>query len=326
MLFARLITVEKTKFLEIFMNRLCVAALLALSGAAVSAESLTSAQLPADSQWYVHVNLEMMRQSPVGRRMIAEDLDEAFDDVEQELGVDLKQELEGVTVYGDIPDSGGSVAVVMHGQLSKETQESLQMAVAEKADNFTEVDYAGITYFEVDGSAHFGHRKNHGIDTDALRMVFGNGQTMVSTDTLQIHQFIDAGGQMERGDTIPDQALVILHADRALFQGGLDAGATDGNWGWDSSIMNNIEHVAGLVSDDGDGGLRLEASIQASSDANAAYVYNIIQGLVSLAALDSGDRPEIAEIMQSLQINHSGNAVTLDALVPAAFLEEHIDF
>ncbi|MDJ0657815.1 MAG: hypothetical protein QNJ40_26885 [Xanthomonadales bacterium] len=307
------------------MKSLIAAALLVTACGSVSAGSLSESQLPADSQWYVHVNLDMMRQSVVGKRFMEEELDDAFDDIEDELGITLKKELDAVTVFGDVPKDGTSVAVVLHGDLSEDTQVGIQAVLEEKADSFIEVDYSGVTYFEVADSDEINIKSHHGYDSDALRLVFGEGQTMISPDENRIHQFIDGGTRLKRGSVVPDNALLVLHAEKALLQGGLNAKSADHNFGWDSSIMNNIEHVAGMVVEEGDG-VRIEVRVLASSADTAAYVHNIIQGMVSLGALNAGDDPAAAELLQSLQIQSNENEVTLDVFVPASLIEEHVDF
>ena len=64
------------------------------------AADLSNSDIPTGSNWYVHVNLELIQNSEVGRRLMLETVDEALDDIQEELNVDIRDEIQGITVFG----------------------------------------------------------------------------------------------------------------------------------------------------------------------------------------------------------------------------------
>ena len=97
--------------------------------AIAQAASLSRSDIPAGSNWYVHVNLDLIQNSEVGRKLMLATVDEALDDIQEELNVDIRKEIQGVTVFGaKLPVDGNpekEAAVILHGNVSAETREAL---------------------------------------------------------------------------------------------------------------------------------------------------------------------------------------------------------
>ena len=234
-----------------------LAALILASTAAGA--GLTSADLPADSRWYVHVNIHNMRASPIGMHLFEESIGEVFADIQQELGVELEEDVYAVTVFGgSLPPS--NPAVILHGELSAATREAIQV-VMEGAGSYSETEYAGSVYFSVDDldgdNRADSRRHKHGDDT--LLVAFGAAQTMITPDVAAIQRFLEAGGHSERGAAADPHAMIVLRAERPIVQGGLDARGAGVDRHFDSSILNNVEQVAAVIADEG-GGLRVEVA------------------------------------------------------------------
>ena len=83
---------------------LILAAALVL-GSGLNAASFSSDDLPADSNWYVHVNLDLMRTSKLGQSIMEQSVGEALEDIERELGIEFAQDLEAITVFGALGNS-----------------------------------------------------------------------------------------------------------------------------------------------------------------------------------------------------------------------------
>ena len=96
--------------------------------------------------------------------------------------------------------------------------------------------------------------------------------------------FVDSNGYLGGFENNDTGALVVLHADRALMQGGANTSAKIGE-DWDSSVLKNVDAVALVVAEDLDG-LQINAQLTASSPEVAMSVRNIAEGLVALKALD----------------------------------------
>ncbi|MEM6573219.1 MAG: hypothetical protein AAF736_03035 [Pseudomonadota bacterium] len=300
-----------------FLLALLAAALLP-PGAACGQPVLDAGDLPENAQWYVHANVQGLRQSDLLAPFYEESLGEAFSDIEEEIGLDLSQELTGVTAFGaSIPSD--SAAVVLHG-LTETTQLSMLELITEHGE-LLELDYAGVSYYQI--GKHFGD--GHRIDVDdTMLFSFGPEQTLVTSDLDLLQQFIDAGSQLSGTQPPTGDALIVLKASQALVQGGLNPGGMSGAGPFDSSLLENIDQLGGVVSESA-AGLSVYAKVFARDDATASYVHNILQGLVSLKALDAGSDPAFNTLISLLSITSDGPEVTLDLTIPPELAADLVD-
>ncbi|MFK7957988.1 MAG: hypothetical protein AB8B96_17945 [Lysobacterales bacterium] len=270
---------------------------------------LAQSDLPADAQWYVHANVDGLRRSELLAPLYDESLGEAFEDIADDTGLDLSEELMAVTAFGsnDQPDSA---TVVLHG-LSEAAQVAIMDVLVEHVE-VLEMDYAGVSYFQLSGD---GEKKSR-VNLDRPFMLsFGPDQTLITGDLTSLQQFIDAGSRMAGGDgPAAAGALLVMRANQSLMQGGMNPGRMS-RGPFDSSMMENIDQLGGVISESA-AGLNIFAKVYTRDDATASYVHNIVQGLLSLKALDSGSDPNINTLINSLSITSDGPEVTLDLTIP----------
>ena len=137
-------------------NRMQVFSALLLTGLVcvmAQAASLSDSDIPSGSNWYVHINLELIQSSDVGRKLMLGKVDEALDDIQEELNVDIRDEIQGITVFGGILPVGGNPkndgAVILHGALSMEIQDALLSALEQKGAEVSVLESAGLTYYRI---------------------------------------------------------------------------------------------------------------------------------------------------------------------------------
>ena len=302
----------------------------ALVCAPVQADSISSSDLPTDSNWYVHINLDLIRNSDVGRQFVLETLDEALDDIQDELGVDVRNEIEGVTVFGgELPVRGSHVsdgAVILHGPISDETQAALLSALEQKRalvstsyDNslayYTVEDENGeMTYTDEDGTV----RVQSWGDHEVLYFSFGDTQALITQSMEMMQIFLDAGGYLGGFESVDSDALLVLQADRALMQGGANTSAEIAG-DWDSSVLKNLDAVALVIAED-NGGLQISAQLMADSAEVAMSVRNIVEGLVALKALSDSDGA-IGDILRNVRFQNDGSVLHVDVPIAADQIE-----
>ena len=298
--------------------------------APVQASSITSSDLPTDSNWYVHINLDLIRNSDVGREFALETMDEALDDIQDELNIDIRDEIEGVTVFGAVLPVRGSHmsdgAVILHGPISDETQAALFSALEQKGavvstlfDNslaWYTVSNANdeMTYTEEDGSV----RDLSWDDQKVLYFSFGETQALVTQSMEMMQIFLDAGGYLGSFESVDTDALLVLQADRALMQGGANTSAEIAGE-WDSSVLKNLDAVALVVAED-NGGLQISAQLQANSAEVAMSVRNIVEGMVALKALSEPDGA-LGDILRNVRFLNDGSVLHVDVPVAADQIE-----
>ena len=298
--------------------------------ALVQAASITSSDLPEHSNWYVHVNLELIQNSELGREFMQEHLDEALDDIQDELGVDISGEVEGITVFGGkLPMHGSHIsdgAVVLHGLISEETRSAVLSRLEEEGAEVSTSFENGLTLYTVESDSKFmHHRDEDGEQQDiskgeheALYFSFGVTQTLITQSTDMMQTFVDANGYLGGFESVDPGALLVLQADRALLQGGANTTAEMAGE-WDSSVLKNLDAVAIVVAEENDG-LQISAQLMADSAEVAMSVRNIVQGLVALKALNEAESP-LGDILRNVQFVNDGSVLYMNVEIAADQIE-----
>lgn len=314
-------------------NRIQVLSALLIAGlfcVIAQAADISRSDIPSGSNWYVHINLDLIQNSEVGRRLMAETIDEALDEIQGELDIDLRSEVEGITVFGGkLPERGNVAkegAVIFHGALSQHTQEELLAALGRKGADVTALDSAGLTYYKLvndGGSMTYTDKDGHEEDVDFghrqdVYFSFGLSQALVTQNLDLMQAFLDAGGYLGGFETVDSQALLVLQADRALMQGGANTSTQTGGE-WDSSILKNVDAVA-LVIAEQNSGLQVSAQLTATSPDMAMAVRNIVEGVVALKALDESDG-ELGEILRQIRFENDGPDLHINVPVTSAQIE-----
>jgi hypothetical protein len=305
------------------MNRMKVYGVLlltVLSCALVQAASLGSNDLPAGVNWYAHVNMDLIRNTEAGRQLMQKTVNEALEDIEEELGVNIGNEIEGITLFGGkLPVNQG--AVLLHGAISTESQSAIIAKLDQESTGVFAAESGSMTFYTVpegDGSMTYTDEDGHVEDVsrghhDELFFSFGATQTMVthSMDTMQT--FLDSGGMLASLNNVDPVAMVVLQADRALMQGGANTTLEIGDT-FDSSIFNNLESVALVVVEE-NGGVNINAELSANSPEVAMNVRNIVEGLVALKALE-GSNDDLGAVLRSIRFESEGDL--LRVFIPVA--------
>jgi hypothetical protein len=126
---------------------------------------------------------------------------------------------------------------------------------------------------------------------------------------------LDSDGRIAGNQSHPG-ALLVLTADRSFVQAGVRtaAFADEDDRGWDSNILRNTELVALLVSDSG-GHIAVEAQLVSREPAMAQSLGGIINGLISLQALDQDMDPQILSLIQNTKIIVKDKILSINAVL-----------
>jgi hypothetical protein len=305
------------------MNRLKTYGVLlitALFCVVVQAASLGNNDLPAGVNWYAHVNMDLIRNTEAGRHLMQKTVDEALEDIEDELGVNIGDEIEGITLFGSkLPVNQG--AVLLHGSISAESQSAIIAKLDKESTGVFATESGAMTFYSVpEGEGSMSYTDEDGQEEDVswghndeLYFSFGATQTMITHSMDIMLTFLDSGGMLASLDSIDPGALVVMQADRALMQGGANTGLEIGDT-FDSSVFNNLESVALVVAEE-NGGLNINAELSANSLEVAMNVRNIVEGLVALKALEGAD-DDVGAILRSIRFESDGDI--LRVFIPVA--------
>lgn len=315
-------------------NRVRILGVLLMAGlgcAIAQAASLASSDLPAGSNWYVHINLDLVRNSEVGRQFVLETMDEALDEIQSELNIDIQNEIEGITIFGgELPVRGkrsNDGAVILHGAISEDTRAALVPALEKKGANIRTAFVNGLTYYTIeneDGGTTYGDgsgqesEEEYWDDREVIYFSFGSTQTLITSNLEMMQTFLAASGYLGGFERVDSDALLVLQADRALLQGGANT-SVDIDVDWDSSVLKNVDSVAVVVAEE-QGGVQIDAQLTANSAEVAMSVRNIVEGLVALKALSDSDGV-IGDVLRNVRFKNEGSVLNVSIPLSAVQIE-----
>lgn len=277
-----------------------------------------------DSAFYLSVNFEAMKQGQAAAPLYRFFDEEILDDLREEFGTGLVDSLQGISLFGTGADQ--LPVIVLHGDIPQSARDRIVDDLFREHDDVELLSDQGRNYYRFGGldldwgAADFQGKSDH----DVLFLAFGdNGQTLVTPHQATLDEFLSLGS-LPAAVMAPD--LVVIQADRALAQGGLNRGhsvfgGSDGPW--ESDVFRRIDQLALLVAEGADG---LEVAIEAHSATPevASALQNIVQGIISLKALSAEVPDELAWI-DRIRVSRDAHVTRLDVAIPSEALVEILD-
>ena len=277
--------------------------------------AVTAGDLPGDTIWYMHADLEAMRTTESGRKIYAWFEDEVVEDISEETGINLSTEVNSMTAYSDA--TNGTV-VVVDGPMTKESQERLlAIATMEAGGDIDLLEYKGMTYYHIGDEEDEGDSGNEPFedleDSAWFSFAVDNKAILASTEK-QLQALLDSGGNIA-GAGSHDGALFVLSADKSFVQAGMQAdNMASEDDDWESNILRNTKQAAVLVADK-DGMIAIEAQLVSTDPKMAAAIGGIANGLISLQAFNSDLDPEIQELIRNTRVEVVDNTLSISTVI-----------
>ena len=276
--------------------------------------------IPGTATWYFHADFEAMRNGDASKGLYDWLDGEVFAELRRETGIDFGKEARQLTAYAG--QAKGPV-IVLDGKISQETKDKV-LAIAAVDGELETFKSSGKAYylFDADDDDHDTDSGNIDIDIDSLEeeayVSVALKNKIVITNTREQMEELLAGNGRIKSEKNAKNALFVLRAERSLMQAGVNADEidVDGDGGWDSNILKNTRKVAVLLADLGDK-LGIEARLMTEEPDMANSMASIIRGLIGLQIFDDEMDPEMATVLQSTQVDVSGNELKISlALEP----------
>lgn len=304
---------------------------LAVFGSALTAAPASAQPVAAhDSAFYLSINLATMRDGTASAPLYRWVEGEVLEDLRDELGTDLIDSLEGVSIFGTGAEQ--VPAVVLHGTIPQSARDRIVDGVFESKGEIELKTLHGRNYYSFSGlELDWDGVENHdggdgdGSNHDALLIAFGDqGQSMITPDPLIMDLFL-RHGELAQAEMAPD--LMVLQANRALIQGGLsnrqNLPGVGPNGPWESEMFRKVERFGIILADENDAvSFTLEA--QSATPEVAEAMANLVEGLISLKALSGENDPEL-EWLDSLDISTQDRITRFQARFPAEQLVTLLD-
>ena len=286
--------------------------ILGLAATATNAE-VSQASLPGDTVWYLHADLEELRDAASGKHIYQWLKEEVFTDVREDLGIDLGKEASSLTAFSD---AALGTVIVVDGDITDSTRNKL-IAIAVADSKLETLKHDGRTYYHAERQQTRSdeNRRFDDLEKSAYFSFDVENKVIVASDAEQLKALLDSGGRIAGNQSHPG-ALLVLTADKSFVQAGVrTAQFTDeDDEGWDSNILRNTELVALLVSDR-NGLLAVEAQLVSHEPTMAQSLGGIINGLISLKALDESLDPDILTLIQNTKIEVKDKILSINAVI-----------
>ena len=277
--------------------------------------AVTAGDLPGDTIWYMHADLEAMRTTESGSKIYAWFEDEVVEDISEETGIDLSAEVNSMTAFSDA--TNGTV-VVIDGAITRESQERLlAIATMQAGGDIDLLEYKGMTYYHIGDEEDEGDWGNEPFDDleDSAWFSFALDNKAILTSTeKQLQALLDSGGKIA-GSGSHDGALFVLSADKSFVQAGMQAdNMASEDDDWESNILRNTKQAAVLIADK-DGMIAIEAQLVSADPKMAQAIGGIINGLISLQAFNSDLGPEIQDLIRNTRVEVVDNTLSISTVI-----------
>jgi len=277
--------------------------------------------LPSDTTWYFHVDLDKMQSAEAGKGIYAWMVDEIFNEVKDEAGVDLEKELDSLTAFSA---EGQGPVFLFEGKISQTSKDRLMTFIAAEGD-ISPLKSSGKAYYRFTDGGDSDSDSEKGVGTENIEIQFDaledeswvsmalKNKVLVTSSEEQMKAMLKSGGEIS-GSRGHSGALVVLTAEKELLQAGMNSVALgeeeDGDSGWESNIVRNTEQIAFLVAAAANK-LAVEAKLITTEPDMAQSLAAVVRGLISLVAFNDDMDPELAALIQGTRVEAKGRNLNI---------------
>ena len=287
-----------------------------------------------DGVFAVHLNLKAFRHTDLGNRMLeavkdlaAEEIssdngDEVLEQLEQTLGFDPIEELQGITIAGtDFESPERNLKMVLQLQKTSGNLEGLLLALP-GYESYKHGDHVIHTVAPEDADRIYGsiHEKNS-----------GEKQIFVATDRDDVESMLDRAVQSDSDHVLASeigQELYQRDAFAAIRLRELPIDELDLE-GPPANIAKLLNGLGLILSNDNDQ-CRIDISMSTKNEREAEQLQQLAQGIVAMIGLARAEDQEdeelerIHELLQNLKVQREGTDVEIQLSVPNQVLLEFL--
>ena len=284
---------------------------LAVLAAPTPADELNRRWVAPDAEWIVHIDVERLGDSALGKILFAEDgFAETQAQIQEELGADITTDLHGITAYGraDWGESGVLIAT------STAAAEDVLAAIQEQGEGYssrTVGDRVLHSFDAEDGRvyAYLGQRRNDG------RVIVLSDEAEIVIEALRVMSDREvANTKIE----VPEGAMIFAAASDLDRLPEFDA---------TSQVLEGAHDVSLAVRED-DGSTTAQLGVATESEDQARDISAVAQGLLAAGRLMAGHDDELAfltELIDGIRVKARGESLRLSITLPNEIIEEILE-
>jgi len=323
------------------MNRNSVAFIYMVVGLLLMmSHAIATIQPKAD--WYLHVNLEALENSP-----LMEIIDKKKERKEAEIfikkivGENFNKQVKTITLYGN-HEATKKYTAILNGEFTKKSIDKMISGLNSlSASKKIKFHSKNIYYFKVK-DIHI-DKKNWQINTskgkakdtqsdvakanieldeevEVYLTDIDNSKIVVSNDKKELQKWILGKYNLK---SIQNNGIfhVVVNLQQAMAHGGLKLGENHINVGFDSSLMKKISQFAFSV------GLNkknahIEVSLQTIDNEVAQQLKNVVAGLIALKSLASEEDQELQALIRNLNVDSKDNNIIIKSTISTDELKQ----
>jgi hypothetical protein len=263
--------------------------------------------IPADAVGLAGVRMERLQETPFWKKYIDENRFQPLQRFQRDTGLDPRKVWEIIAA-----SDGKGTVLLLRGKFSETGLEPR---------------------LQIEGAQRFAHKGYTFTGNDEFAVVFLNPSTGMAGPTPMLRQILDrrgetndiASGFKERIVKIPstNQIWFVGHVGGRLPRADMAQG--EGVWANLGQLAQSVQYVSGGVNFSH--GFRLNADIEATTDADARKLRDAVRALVGFARLSTAeDRRELLQIYDGINVVNEERLARVDVDVDPAQLDEVVQF
>jgi hypothetical protein len=290
------------------------------TGFAALAGPLPIAQVDANAQWLLHLDLDAFRASQVGAKIARDRIEEpmarAAAEIKQKLGVDFDwKRIHGVTAYGLAAARPGQDRGVLLLDTDLDVRAGLDAAIAKQPEG----NLGRLRLIEA------GDHPVYWVKDESYIALIASGPVIAGKFEDDVRRARDvvlgsvpnlAARDPFGGYPAPGPGLVFYGATQGLAEGMPVPPKAE--------ILKQADGLRLLVSETG-GNLSLSLAMKTKTPEVAQQVRQVVQGLLALAALGQAGNPEVLEILAGLRVEGSERLVAVELAYPVTKALQKMD-
>ncbi len=262
--------------------------------------------LPADAAVVSFANVREVMDSDLRERLRERESEtEGPAAFENRTGIDLDRDIDRVVAAlapGRQDDAEG--IVVLAGRFDAARIESLAIA-----SGGIRIEHAGRPLILLD-------RNREDPDGDTTAMSFLEADVLTLGSESLVRQALDGGSGAETNDQLMTLLERVEDGSTAWTVGRLDT-LEGSEWVPDQLAPQMSQVSAFALGGQVNGGVRGQLTAEATDEETGRNLRDLVQGFLALGRLQATERPELAALLEALQLTSSGPNVTLTFDLPA---------
>ena len=299
-----------------------VTAAVAFLPATISYAVLDPKLVSADARWLVHVDLNQLRESDLGRELLALVEKHHPSKADSPVSLDFQKVLATIgraTAYGanfahDPALIDGTLVVEGTDDLRKIAEGYIAQSMLSTPDQVTELKDLPFEAYSVGGDLFVGFPQEPIIIVSKLKPQLARAHEL----------YRGSGTSMARAASSPLRDLVPTSREAFLVAASVVPGEAIGDEGGPQTRLIKLAQSASLSLGEKDQQTFAAIKLIANSTDTADKLQKIVQGLTAMASLAHSENKDVEQFMKSVVVDRENLAVRLNMSYPSQGLAEMV--